>query len=157
MQRIEVFVVGAFAAAALAGCVYSTSRTVRSTAYIPPDQTVTTTTSPPYTSVVTTVTSNPDGSVTRTSTRYYYPQAAYTYYGPDDAILASEVRSAMRQDPLVSAHARDIGVGSDAGIVAINGNADSIAAVQQASWDALQVPGVRQVNNNMMIDTTSPG
>ena len=57
----------------------------------------------------------------------------------------------------MNSHARNIGVGSDAGIVEITGKADSISAVQQASWDALQVPGVTQVNNDMMIDPTSPG
>jgi hypothetical protein len=165
MQRIKAFILGAFATAALAGCGYSASRTVTRTAYVPPEETSTTTTySPVYapansatSQVVTTETRNPDGSVTRTSTRYYYPQASYTYYGPDDATLASEVRSTMRQDPLVSAHARNIGVGSDAGVVAITGRADSISAARQASWDALKIPGVRQVDNSMMIDSTSPG
>jgi BON domain len=165
MQRVKAIVLGVFATAAIAGCGYSSTSTVTSTAYIPPEETVTTTTySPTYvpadqltSQVVTTVTTNPDGSVTRTSTRYYYPPATYTYYGPDDVTLALQVRSTMRQDPLVSAHVRSIGVGSDAGIVAITGKADSISAIQQASLDALQVPGVRQVDNSMMIDTTSPG
>jgi BON domain len=165
VHRIKAFVLGAFATAAFGGCGYSASRTVTSSAYVPPRETSTTTTySPAYapansatSQVVTTVTRNSDGSVTRTSTRYYYPQAAYTYYGPDDPTLASEVRSTMQQDPLVSAHARNIGVVSDAGVVAITGKADSISAVQQASWDALQIPGVRQVDNSMRIDSTSPG
>ena len=164
MRGIKAFVLGALATATLAGC-FSASRTVTNTAYIPPEETVTTTTySPEYmpknnstSQVVTTVTRNADGSVTHTSTRYYYPGTTYTYYGPDDTTLASEVRSTMRQDPLVSAHAQNIDVGSDAGIIQITGRADSISAVQQASWDALQVPGVRQVDNSMMIDTTSPG
>ena len=165
MQRIKAFVLGAFATAALAGCGYSASRTVTSTAYVPPEETSTTSTySPAYapanratSQIVTTVTRNSDGSVTRTSTRYYNPQPSYTYYGPDDATLASEVRSTIGEDPLVSAHARNIGVGSDAGVVAITGTADSISAAQQASWDALQIAGVRQVDNRMMIDSTSPG
>jgi hypothetical protein len=163
MGRIRILVLAAFATAILTGCAAdSASRTVTTTSYIPPEETVTTNTyAPGYTpttsQIVTTVTRNPDGSVTRISTRYYYPQAAYTYYDPDDLTLASEVESVMRQDPLVNAHAQDIGVGSDTGMVAITGRADSISAVQQASWDALQVPGVRQVDNNMTTDTTSPG
>jgi hypothetical protein len=165
MQRLKVFVLGAIATAVLAGCGYSADRTVTSTAYIPPRETVTTSTySPAYAptnsstaQIVTTVTRNPDGSVTRASTRYYYPPAAYTYYQPDDGALASKVKSTMRQDPQVSAHAQNIGVGSNAGIVEITGRADSISTIQQASWDALQVPGVRQVDNSMMIDPSSPG
>ena len=163
MQRIKALLLAAFATSALAGCSFSTERTVTTTAYIPPESTVTTTTySPAYVApppanatsqVVTTVTTNPDGTVTRT-TRYYYPP---TYYRADDRTLASEVKSTIREDPLVNSHARNIGVGSDAGIVEITGKADSISAVQQASWDALQVPGVTQVNNDMMIDPTSPG
>jgi hypothetical protein len=145
-----------------AGCSYSVDRTVTST-YTPAEETVTTITIPAYASStrtstsqgVITVTRNPDGSVTRTST--YYPPAAYSYYGTDDQTLASQVRSSMRQDPLVSAHARHIGIGSDAGVVEITGKADPISAVQQASLDALQTPEVRQVNNDMIIDPTSPG
>jgi len=165
MQRIIAFLLVAFTTGILAGCSYSEDRTVTSTAYTPPAETATTTTSrsyPPRASmatsqVVTTVTRHSDGSVTRTSTRYYYPPATYTSSSVDDATLASEVRSTMRRDPLVSAHAQNIGVGSGAGVVEITGRADSISTVQQASLDALQVPGVRQVNNDMRIDSTSPG
>lgn len=164
MRPIKAFVLGAFVTVALAGCGYSARRTVTSNAYIPPAETTTTTHSPAYapansptSQVVTTVTRNSDGSVTRTSTRYYYPQAAPTYSAHDDATVASQVRSALRQDPLVSAHAQNIGVASDAGVVAITGRADSISAVQQASWDALRIPGVNQVDNSMMIGLTSAG
>ena len=166
MQRIKALLLVVLATGAFAGCASSTGRTVTSTAYVPSEETVTTTQtySPPYLSpanttsqIVTTVTQNPDGTVTRRSTRYYYPPGYYTYYNIDDAALASEVRSRMQQDPLVTAHTRNIGIGSDAGIVALKGTADSVSTAQQASWDALQVPGVRQVNNDMMIDATSPG
>src|SRR5262249_21260164 len=149
MNRIKVFALQAFAIVALAGCGYSATRTVTSTstAYIPPEQTTTTSVnSPSYappanitSQVVNTVTRNADGSVTRTSTTYYYPQTTYTSYGSDDLVLASQVRSAMRQDPLVNAHARDIGVGSDTGVIAITGKADSVSVVQQASKDAFEV------------------
>jgi hypothetical protein len=160
MQRIKTFLLLLFVTGALAGCSYSVERTVTSTAYTPPEETVTTTTYPAYvppmtSQVVTTVTRNPDGTVTRTSR--YFPPTPSAYYSTDNVTLASEVRSMMRKDPLVSAHARNIGVGSYADVVEITGKADSISTVQQASWDALQVPGVIQVNNDMMIDPTSPG
>jgi len=166
IQRINALLLVVLVTGAFAGCASSTGKTVTSTAYVPSGKIVTTTQtySPAYlppadttSQIVTTVTQNPDGTVTRRSTRYYYPPAYYTYYNTDNAALASEVRSRMQQDPLVTAHTRNIGIGSEAGIVAITGTADSITTVQQASWDALQVPGVTQVSNNMMIDTTSPG
>jgi limonene-1,2-epoxide hydrolase len=167
MQRIEALILVVVATGAFAGCGYPAHRTVTSTTYIPGEETVTTTQaySPVYlppadagtSQIVTTVTHYPDGTVTRTSTRYYNPPARYTYYNSDDATLAAQVRSTMRQDPLVSAHTRNLAIGSDAGIVAITGRADSISTVQQASWDALQVPGVTRVNNDMMIDPASPG
>jgi len=160
MQRIKSFLLLLLVTGVLAGCSYSVERTVTSTGYTPPEETVTTTTSPKYlpptaSQVVTTVTRNPDGTVTRTSR--YFPPTASTYYSTDDVTLASQIRSMMRKDPLVNAHARNIGVGSYAGVAEITGKADSISTVQQASWDALQVPGVTQVNNDMMIDPTSPG
>jgi BON domain len=165
MMRITALCPIVLAIAALAGCSYSAGRTVTTTAYTP-ERTVTTTThlpanvTPPDSStsqIVTTVRRNPDGSVTRTTTRYYTPLAGYSYYSTDDATLASEVRSTIRQDPEVTAHTRNMGVGTDAGVVEITGTADSISTIQQASWDALQVPGVTEVNNDMVIDTTSPG
>jgi osmotically-inducible protein OsmY len=106
---------------------------------------------------VTTVTTGPDGTVRRTTTRYYYPGTTYTSYTVDDGLIASDVKTALRQDPGVNAHARNIAVASDAGTVEIVGTADSVSTVQQASWDAVQIPGVQQVNNDMRIDPTSPG
>jgi hypothetical protein len=164
MKHIKAIVVPALASAFLLGCSYTAERSVRTTSYAQPGTTVTTTTYPPSyeapappntNQVVTTVRRNADGSVTRTTTRYYYPPSGYAYV--DDGVVASDVRSALRQDPGVSAHARNIGISSDGGTVEIVGTADSISAVQQASWDAVQIPGVQQVNNDMRIDSTSPG
>jgi BON domain len=162
MKRITALLIVALATGALAGCGYSSDRAVTNTQYVPPQTTVTTTTSTAYMSpantnsrVVTTVTRNADGSVTRTTS--YYPTRAYTYYSTDDGTLASEVRSTIRQDPLVNAHAQNIAVGSDAGVVEITGRADSVSAVDQASRDALEVPGVIRVNNDMVINPMSPG
>jgi BON domain len=167
MQRVNAFVLAVSVSACLAGCVSTTERGVTTTSYIP-DRTVTTTTTypPAYVApvpaqttsqVVTTVTTNPDGTVRRTTTKYYYPGTTYTYVNPDDDVITSDVKVAFRQDPEIGAHTRSIAVGSDAGIVEITGTADSVSTVQQASWDALQVSGVRQVDNAMVIDPTSPG
>jgi hypothetical protein len=111
---------------ALASCGYSAQETVKTTSYTPPETTVTTSTTaalyaaplPEHTlEIVSTVTTNPDSTVRRTTTRYYYPRATYTYSSVNDATIASEVRSSIREDELLNAHARNIGIGSDAGVV----------------------------------------
>jgi osmotically-inducible protein OsmY len=168
MERIKAFlltaVVGGALSGALAGCGSTTERTVTTT-YVPPVTTQTTTTYAPApvpqpelaSKVVTTVTTNSDGTVRRTTTRYYAPGTTRTYVSVDDQSVSSEVRTALHGDPEVSAHARNVAVSTDAGTVEIVGTADSISTVQQASWDALQIPGVQVVNNDMRIDPTSPG
>jgi osmotically-inducible protein OsmY len=165
MQRIKALTLSMIVGGILAGCGYTSERTVTWTGYVPPATSETTTTytsapAPPpdaASKVVTTVTTNPDGTVRRTTTRYYYPGATRTYVNADDQTVTSQVRTALRGDPEVSAHARNIAVSTDAGTVEIVGTADSISAVQQASWDALHIPGVQVVNNDMRIDPTSPG
>jgi osmotically-inducible protein OsmY len=168
MERIKAFMLMAVVSVALSGalaaCGYTTEKTVTSS-YVPPATTQTTTTYAPApvpppeaaSKVVTTVTTNSDGTVRRTTTRYYTPETTRTYVTSDDQLVTSQVRTALRSEPEVSAHARNIAVSTDAGTVEIVGTADSISAVQQASWDALQIAGVQVVNNDMRIDPTSPG
>jgi hypothetical protein len=94
----------------------------------------------------TTITSVPGGIVERrTSTIYDYPDV-------DDAVIEENVRAAVETDPALSSRARFIGVASDGGVVRLSGVVGSMSEVHEASIQASEVPGVRQVDNDLFIE-----
>jgi osmotically-inducible protein OsmY len=152
MRWISRVVFGAWAIPFLVGCGPTTERSATETRLYRAVPTAPLH-APATSDTVTTVTTAPDGTVTRrTTTTYYYPRRSYKYSSIDDDAIVSNVRAATVADPLVNAHSKNLSIGSYAGVVEIKGRGDSISTVEEASRDAISVPGVRQVNNDMVID-----
>jgi hypothetical protein len=75
----------------------------------------------------------------------------------NDAQVAAEVQSRIKNDSRVGNH--EIGVQSADGVVTLNGNVDSENERVSAASDAANVPGVRTVVNNLIVQRaqeTSP-
>ena len=71
----------------------------------------------------------------------------------DDATITSRVKTRFAKDPSVSA--MRIHVDTDKGVVNLNGTAKSTSERQQAERIAAGVPGVKSVQNNITVDSTS--
>src|SRR5271167_3149498 len=67
----------------------------------------------------------------------------------NDAQVAADVQSRINHDSRVGG--REIGVQSADGVVTLNGNVDSESARVSAASDAANVPGVRTVVNNLIV------
>ena len=69
--------------------------------------------------------------------------------GTDDAVLASRVEEALRNDPEVARY--DIAVSADQGTVVLSGTVATAAAASKAGRIAETIPGVQQVKNLISI------
>ena len=67
----------------------------------------------------------------------------------DDAVLLTSVKTALTRDK--TAHARDINVEVNRGIVQLNGFVDNANEKSQATIVAGRVEGVKEVRNNLMV------
>jgi len=84
--------------------------------------------------------------------------ASDTYQGTKRAVkdvtITAEVKAALERDKSIPS-ARDIHVHTKAGVVTLNGNVPSPVAAQQAAHLAEQTKGVRSVNNQLMVVSSS--
>jgi len=71
----------------------------------------------------------------------------------DDATITSRVKTQFAKD--VSVSAMRIHVHTDKGVVNLSGTAKSPTERQQAESIAVGVPGVKSVQNNITVDSTS--
>jgi hyperosmotically inducible protein len=71
----------------------------------------------------------------------------------DDGTITSHVRTALADDPVV--RARQVDVVTRDGTVQLNGFVDTTASTRRAGELAGQVPGVRHVDNNLVVRNTS--
>ena len=81
-----------------------------------------------------------------------------TYQGTKRAVkdvtITAEVKAALERDKNIPS-ARDIHVHTKAGVVTLNGNVPSPAAAQDAARLAEQTKGVRSVDNQLMVVSSS--
>lgn len=81
-----------------------------------------------------------------------------TYQGTKRAVkdvtITAEVKAALERDKSIPS-ARDIHVHTKAGVVTLNGSVPSPVAAQQAARLAEQTNGVRSVNNQLMVISSS--
>jgi hyperosmotically inducible periplasmic protein len=71
-----------------------------------------------------------------------------------DTTITAEVKAALVRDKAIPS-AKDIHVHTQAGVVTLNGNVPSPEAAQQAAQLAEQTKGVRSVNNQLMVISSS--
>ena len=75
--------------------------------------------------------------------------AAIDIPDPDDAVLASRVKSAIAAEPDLKSVT--VSVNAAAGVVTLNGTADTHVTSDRAARIALDVDGVRSVKNELII------
>jgi hypothetical protein len=84
--------------------------------------------------------------------------ASDTYQGTKrevkDVTITAEVKAALEKDKDIQ-KARDIHVHTKAGVVTLNGDVTTPEAAQQAAQLAAQTKGVRSVNNQLMVVSSS--
>lgn len=84
--------------------------------------------------------------------------AADTYQGTKRAVkdttITAEIKASLERDKNIP-RARDIHVNTVAGVVTLNGNVPSPEAAQHAAQLAEQTKGVRAVNNQLMVISSS--
>jgi hyperosmotically inducible protein len=84
--------------------------------------------------------------------------AADTYQGTKRAVkdttITAEIKTALERDKNIP-HAQDIHVHTTAGVVTLNGNVPTPEAAQHAAQLAEQTKGVRAVNNQLMVISSS--
>lgn len=84
--------------------------------------------------------------------------ATDTYQGTKreakDVTITAEVKSALERDKAIPS-AREIHVHTKAGVVTLNGNVPSPEVAQHASSLAAETKGVRSVNNQLMVISSS--
>ena len=71
-----------------------------------------------------------------------------------DTTITAEVKASLERDKNIP-RARDIHVDTVAGVVTLNGNVSSPEAAQHAAQLAEQTKGVRAVNNQLMVISSS--
>jgi hypothetical protein len=84
--------------------------------------------------------------------------ASDTYQGTKrevkDVTITAEIKAALEKDKSIQ-RARDIHVHTKAGVVTLNGDVASPEAAQHAAHLAAETSGVRSVNNQLMVVSSS--